>query len=45
MLWCATEVMLSNVQASFKVVSDDRLLRIFPGGSDMEIPYERCTLK
>jgi hypothetical protein len=45
MLSCATDVMLSNVQASFKVVSDDRLLRIFPGGSDMEIPYERCTLK
>jgi hypothetical protein len=42
---CATDVMLSNVQASFKTVSKDRILRIFPGGSDMEIPYERCVLK
>ena len=42
---CATDVMLSNVQASFKIVSNDRILRIFPGGSDMEIPYERCVLK
>jgi hypothetical protein len=39
---CATDVMLSNVQASFKTVNKDRILRIFPGVSDMEIPYERC---
>lgn len=44
-LSCATDVMLSNVQASFKRVSDERILRIFPGGSDMEIPYERCAFR
>ena len=42
---CATDVMLSNVQTSFKTVDKDRILRIFPGVSDMEIPYERCVLK
>lgn len=42
---CATDVMLSNMQASFKTVSKERILRIFPGVSDMEIPYERCVLK
>lgn len=39
---CASDLMLSNVQASFKTVNKDRILRIFPGVSDMEIPYERC---
>jgi hypothetical protein len=42
---CATDVMLSNMQASFKIVSNERILRVFPGGSDMEIPYERCAIK
>jgi hypothetical protein len=44
-LGCATDVMLSSVQASFKMVGNDRIIRIFPGVSDMEIPYERCALK
>ena len=44
-LGCATDVMLSSVQASFKMVNNDRIIRIFPGVSDMEIPYERCALK
>jgi hypothetical protein len=44
-LGCATDVMLSNVQASFRMINNDRILRIFPGVSDMEIPYERCAVK
>ena len=44
-LGCATDVMLSSVQTSFKMIGNDRILRIFPGVSDMEIPYERCALK
>src|SRR3954469_19710311 len=36
---CATDVMLSSVQASFKMINKDRILRIFPAVSDMEIPY------
>lgn len=42
---CATDVMLSSVQASFKMINKDRILRIFPAVSDMEIPYERCALR
>jgi hypothetical protein len=41
---CATDIMFSNVQASFKMLSKDKMLRIFPGGSDLEIPFERCAL-
>jgi hypothetical protein len=37
--------MLSSVQTSFKKAGNDRIIRIFPGVSDMEIPYERCSLK
>jgi hypothetical protein len=44
-LGCATDVMLSSVQTSFKMIGNDRIVRIFPGVSDMEIPYERCALK
>ncbi|MEJ0074539.1 MAG: hypothetical protein WDO17_03680 [Alphaproteobacteria bacterium] len=44
-LACATDVMLSSVQASFKMAGNDRMVRIFSGFSDMEIPYERCALK
>ena len=41
---CATDIMLSNVQASFKMLGKDRMVRIFPGVSEMEIPFERCVL-
>ena len=41
---CATDVMLSNMQASFKTINKDRILRIFPAVSDMEIPFERCVM-
>jgi len=41
---CATDVMLSNVQLSVKIVDQNKLIRLFPGMSGMEIPYERCTL-
>jgi hypothetical protein len=42
---CATDIMLSNMQASFKTVSKDKILRIFPQVSEMEIPFERCVMK
>ena len=41
---CATDVMLSNMQARFKTVSKDKILRIFPAVSEMEIPFERCVM-
>ena len=42
---CATDIMLSNMQASFKTISKDKILRIFPQVSEMEIPFERCVMK
>ena len=42
---CATDVMLSNVQITFKVVNQDRVVRLFPGMPEIEIPYDRCTLR
>ena len=42
---CATDVMLSNVQVTFKVVNQDRVVRLFPGMPEIEIPYDRCTLR
>jgi hypothetical protein len=40
---CATDIMLSSVQVSLKVVDQNRLVRFFPGMPDIEMPYERCT--
>lgn len=42
---CATDIMLSNMQASFKTINKDKIVRIFPAVSEMEIPFERCVLK
>jgi hypothetical protein len=42
---CATDVMLSNMQASFKTINKDRIVRIFPSVSEMEIPFERCVMQ
>jgi len=39
---CATDIMLSNVQFSVKVLGDDKITRIFPGIEGMELIYYRC---
>ena len=41
---CATDIMLSNVQFSLKVVEPNKISRIFPGIMDMEISYYRCPI-
>jgi hypothetical protein len=41
---CATDIMLSNVQFSLKVVEPDKISRMFPGVTDMEISYYRCPI-
>jgi hypothetical protein len=41
---CATDIMLSNVQFSLKVLEPDRISRMFPGMPDMEISYYRCPI-
>ena len=42
---CATDVMLSNFQLTVRVVDRNKIVRVFPGVSDMEMGYERCELK
>ena len=41
---CATDIMLSNVQFSLKVVEPNKISRVFPGVMDMEINYYRCPI-
>jgi len=41
---CSTDIALSDVQLSFKIVSDDKLSRIFPGMPEMTTDYFRCSI-
>ena len=41
---CATDIMLSNVQFSLKVLEPNKISRIFPGIEDMAISYHRCPI-
>jgi hypothetical protein len=42
---CATDIMLSNVQFSVKVLDDNRISRIFPGMDEMQLTYYRCPAR
>jgi hypothetical protein len=42
MAGCATDIMLSNIQFTLKVLDDDTISRLFPGMEGMDIPYYRC---
>jgi hypothetical protein len=39
---CATDIMLSTVQFTFKAVNENEVTRLFPGLEGMEIPFYRC---
>jgi hypothetical protein len=41
---CATDIMLSNVQFSLKVLEPNKIARVFPGIMDMEISYDRYPI-
>jgi hypothetical protein len=41
---CATDIMLSDVQFSLKIVSDNKVSRIFPGMEGIELSFDRCSL-
>ncbi|MFO1098309.1 MAG: hypothetical protein U1E81_08550 [Xanthobacteraceae bacterium] len=41
---CATDIMLSDVQFTLKIVSDNRVSRIFPGMEGIELSFDRCSL-
>jgi hypothetical protein len=39
---CATDIMLSSVQFSLKVLDDNKISRVFPGMPGLETTYYRC---
>jgi hypothetical protein len=41
---CATDVMLSNVQLTVRVLEQDKINRVFPGLEDLEMPFYRCPI-
>ena len=41
---CATDIVLSNVQFSLKVLEPNKISRTFPGMPEMEISYYRCPV-
>ena len=41
---CATDIMLSDVQFSLKVVNDNKVSRVFPGMEGIELSFDRCSL-
>lgn len=43
---CATSIMRSSGQSiSVRVVDQNRIIRVYPGVSDISISYDRCVLK
>lgn len=41
---CASDLLLSEVQFSVRIIDDNRINRIFPGMEGIEQAYERCRL-
>ena len=41
---CATDIMLSSVQFSVTVVTEDTIKRVFPEMPDIEQNFHRCSL-
>ncbi len=41
---CDSDIMLSNVQFSLKVLEPNKISRTFPGVSDVELNYYRCPI-
>jgi hypothetical protein len=39
---CATDVMLSDVEVTLKVIDNNKIARVFAGMPEMETPYYRC---
>jgi hypothetical protein len=41
---CATDIILSNVQFSLKVLDENSIVRQFPGMDGLEVRYFRCRI-
>jgi hypothetical protein len=41
---CASDIMIDQIQLSFKVVDDHTIVRVFPGMETFEMSFTRCPL-
>ena len=41
---CATDIMLSDTQLSFRTIDANTITRLFPGMPDLETNYYRCPM-
>jgi hypothetical protein len=41
---CATDIMLSDIQLSVKIIDADTIVRVFPSMPDIENIYHRCAM-
>jgi hypothetical protein len=41
---CASDIMIDQIQLSFKVVDDNTIVRLFPGMETFEMSFTRCPL-
>ena len=39
---CASNILLSSIQFTYKAVDENRIARLFPGMEGLEILYDRC---
>jgi len=41
---CASDIMMSNVQFSARIIDDNTIARIFPGMPEFTLSYSRCPM-
>jgi hypothetical protein len=41
---CASNILLSSVQYTYKAVDENRIARLFPGMDGLEVLYDRCRI-
>jgi hypothetical protein len=42
---CSTDVALSTLQLSLKIIDDNNITRVFPGIEELNVKYTRCPLE
>jgi hypothetical protein len=40
---CSTAVLVDTIQLSFRVIDDNKIMRLFPGMEGVEVAYSRCA--
>jgi hypothetical protein len=41
---CSTDVAVETVHFAFKIVNDNKIVRLYPGLPELDTPYERCPM-